>query len=80
MVNLPYLLPIFKDFHHYRTLNSSVEGTQYHLTAYADDGRVLSTEEGFVEVILPKQMLGVGGDMFTPEEETISRVDTCLTT
>ena len=39
-----------------------VEGTQYRITLYANDGRVLETDEGFIEVLLPNQTLGVAGE------------------
>ena len=39
----------------------SIENSQYHLTAYADNGSVLGVEEGYLDVLLPGQVLGVGG-------------------
>jgi hypothetical protein len=53
----------------------SVEHTQYHLTAFAEDGKVLAVEEGYVEVLLPKQTLGIGGSIFLEEGMMIARMD-----
>jgi len=53
----------------------SVEDSQYHLTAFAEDGRVLATDEGYVKLLLPRQTLGVGGDLFLDDDMSISRVE-----
>ena len=53
----------------------AVESSQYHLTAFAEDGHVLETEEGYVKVLLPNQTLGVGGDLYLEEGMRIARVD-----
>ena len=53
----------------------SIESTQYHLTAYAENGNVVAVEEGYVEVLLPNQTLGVGGSTFLEKGVTIARID-----
>lgn len=53
----------------------SIENTQYHLTAYAENGDVVAVEEGYVNVLLPKQTLGVGGSIFLEKGVTIARLD-----
>ncbi len=53
----------------------SVEGTRYHLTAYADDGKVLAVDEGFMEALLPRQTLGLGGNLYLDEGAIIARVE-----
>ena len=53
----------------------AVENSQYHLTAFAEDGHVLETEEVYVKVLLPNQTLGVGGDLYLREGMRIARVD-----
>ncbi len=53
----------------------SVESTQYHLTAYAENGNVLAVEEGYVNVLLPKQTLGVGGQFYLKDGVTVARLD-----
>ena len=45
----------------------AVESSQYHVTAYDVDGNVLDTEEGYVEVILPEQTLGLGEKIMLDE-------------
>ena len=54
----------------------AVEDTQYHVTTYAEDGSVLSTEEGYVEILLAGETLGIGGSVFVPEDTTIARAET----
>ena len=53
----------------------SVESTQYHLTAFSADGTVLGVDEGYVNVLLPEQTLGVGGDLYFEEGMEIDHVE-----
>lgn len=53
----------------------AVEGSQYHLTALAEDGRVLATEGGYVKRVLPNQILGVAGTTYLIEETEVARVE-----
>jgi hypothetical protein len=53
----------------------AIEGSQYHVTAYAEDGHVLATEEGYVNVLLPNQTLGVAGTIYLIEGTSVVRVD-----
>lgn len=55
--------------------NFSVESSQYHLTAFAPDGHVLTTEEGYVDVVLPEQTVGVGGELWLDEGMTADHVE-----
>jgi len=55
--------------------NMAVEGTQFHLTAYTKTGSIAAVEEGFVDILLPKQALGSAGDMYLEEGVTITRLD-----
>ena len=55
--------------------NYAVERSMYRLTAYAADGTVVSAEEGYIELLLPGQTLGVGGDMYLAENVAIERVE-----
>jgi hypothetical protein len=59
-----------------RTL--AIENAQYRVTAYAEDGRVLETEEGHVRLLLPNQTLGVGGTTSLVEELKVARIETEL--
>jgi hypothetical protein len=55
--------------------NYAIESTQYHLTAYAADGTVLAAEEGYIDVILPGQTLGIGDTISIIGDATIDHVD-----
>lgn len=58
-------------------LNSaySIETSQYRITFFAEDDTVIETEEGYVNLILPEQTLGIGGEVFLDEGQTISRME-----
>ncbi len=51
--------------------NFAIEGSQYQITAFDRDGKVVATEEGYIEVVLPKQILGVGGLMYLLDQEMV---------
>lgn len=53
----------------------AVEDSQYHVTAYSEDGAVIGVDEGYINVILPGQSLGVGGDLFVRRGIQAARVD-----
>jgi len=53
----------------------AVENTQYQVSAFSSDGAVIGTEEGYIEVILPDQSLGVGGDIFVLSDDIVHSVD-----
>jgi len=55
--------------------NFAIESSTYHVTAFAEDGHVLATEEGYVEVLLPEQALGVAGTTYLVEDTTVARVE-----
>jgi hypothetical protein len=55
--------------------NFAIENSQYHVTAFAEDGHVLATEEGYVEVLLPNQILGVAGTTYLVEGTDVARID-----
>lgn len=56
--------------------NFAVENSQYHVTVFTEDGHVLATEAGYVEVLLPNQILGVAGTMYLVEDIDVARIDT----
>ncbi len=58
--------------------NYAVERSMYRLTAYAADGTVVSAEEGYIELLLPGQTLGVAGDLYLAENTAIERVEAQL--
>jgi hypothetical protein len=53
----------------------SVERSEYHITAYTRDGSIVAVEEGYIEVILPKQKLGVGGSFYLDEGVIADKID-----
>ncbi|MBM4429508.1 MAG: hypothetical protein FJ026_04060 [Chloroflexi bacterium] len=53
----------------------AVENSQYHLTAYREDGAVVAVEEGYVQTLLPRQTLGVGGSLYLAKGTAIARAD-----
>ncbi|HID34470.1 MAG TPA: hypothetical protein EYP25_07875 [Anaerolineae bacterium] len=53
----------------------AVENSQYQLTAFATDGTVLVTDEGYINLLLPEQLLGLGGDLFLGEGMEIDHVE-----
>jgi hypothetical protein len=55
--------------------NFSVESSQYHVTAFAEDGCILTTEEGYVDVLLPEQTLGVGGGLWLGEGMIVDHLE-----
>lgn len=44
--------------------NYSLESSKYHVTAFASDGTVIGTDEGYITVLLPTQTLGIGADLY----------------
>lgn len=53
----------------------AMEGTQYRVTAYDREGRVLTTDQGYVTWMLPGQTLGVGGTLSVGEGQEVARLD-----
>ena len=56
----------------------AVQGTQYHVTAYGEDGSVLATDDGRVETLLPGQTLGVAGAISLDTPERVARAEAYL--
>jgi len=55
--------------------NFLVESTMYHVTAYADDGSVQDVVEGYLNTLLPSQILGIGEDMYLDQGVIVSKMD-----
>lgn len=53
----------------------SIENSEYHVTLFAEDGTVIGVEEGFINLLLPSQVLGVGGDIFLDEGQIASHIE-----
>jgi hypothetical protein len=56
----------------------SIENLEFRATAFAIDGRVIGVEEGFVQVVLPGQQLGVGADMSVAAGASVGRLEVQL--
>lgn len=56
----------------------SIENSQYHITFFAEDDTVIETEEGYINLVLPEQTLGIGGEVFLSEGQTVSRMEAQL--
>jgi hypothetical protein len=53
----------------------AIERTRYQVAAYDEAGNVLKTDAGYLDLLLPKQKLGMGGSLSLPEGATVARVD-----
>lgn len=53
----------------------AVERTMYHVTFYAEDGSVLGVNDGYVDTLLPDQVLGIGGDLYLEKGVSVARAD-----
>jgi hypothetical protein len=53
----------------------AIDGTMYHLTAYAEDGTVLGVSEGYVDLLLPNQTFGIANDIYLEKGVTVARID-----
>jgi hypothetical protein len=54
--------------------NYSIETSQYHVTSYSIDGNVIDTDEGYINVLLPNQTIGWGGDLYSGDA-TVSHIE-----
>jgi len=55
-----------------------VRDVQYHVTAYNAVGEVLATDDGRLDVLLPGEKLGVGGNVPLEHQEPISHVEVAI--
>lgn len=56
----------------------SIENSQYRITFFAEDGTVLETDDGYINTILPEQVLGIGGEVYVNDGQTVARVEAQL--
>lgn len=49
----------------------AIENSQYQAALYAPDGSVLTSDEGYIELVLPGQTLGIAGDMLLPDKNAV---------
>ena len=55
--------------------NYVIESTMYHVTAYAEDGTVQEVSEGYIDTLLPSQIVGIAGDMYLNQGIIVSNLD-----
>ncbi len=53
----------------------ALEDSRYQVTAYDANDVVIGTDDGYIELLLPGQTLGIGGDLFVPGDGTIAYVE-----
>lgn len=53
----------------------SIENSQYRITAFNGDDVVIGVEEGYINILLPAQALGVGGSFYVENTQTVARVE-----
>lgn len=56
----------------------SVESSAYRLTFFSEDGTVIGTDEGYINLLLPEQTLGIGGEVYVAENQVVSRIEAQL--
>lgn len=61
-------------------LSLAFESSQYQIAAYDEDGIVVETDFGYINLLLPGQSLGVGVDLFLDEGVTVSTFEVQLKT
>ncbi len=49
-----------------------IENTRYQVAAYSEDGSVLGVDSGYIDILLPDQILGVANDFSIPPESRVT--------
>lgn len=57
-------------------IGHTIENSQYRITFYSADGTVLETDEGYINIILPEQTLGIGGEIYLDESQVVDSIET----
>lgn len=55
-----------------------IEDSQWRVSAYAADGRVLAADDGYLIAILPGEALGLAGTLYTVTDEVVAWVEAQL--
>ncbi|OGO73407.1 MAG: hypothetical protein A2Z49_08795 [Chloroflexi bacterium RBG_19FT_COMBO_56_12] len=55
--------------------NYAFESSQYQVAAYDANGTVVETDDGYIELVLPGQKLGIGGTMYLDEGVTVDKFE-----
>jgi hypothetical protein len=53
----------------------AVENSQYHINVFDANGMLLSTDEGYINTLLPSETLGVGGSTYLDQGQQAGRID-----
>ncbi len=53
----------------------SIENSLYHVTSYSSDGSVLGVSDGYINLLLPGQILGVADAQYLDEGAVVSTID-----
>jgi hypothetical protein len=53
----------------------AVENSMYHITSYSDDGSILGVSDGYINLLLPAQTLGVADSQYLDEGMLVTRID-----
>lgn len=52
----------------------AIENSQYRAALFAEDGSVLGVDEGYIELVLPDQTLGIGAALGVPEGANVTKI------
>lgn len=56
----------------------SIERSQFHVNFFAEDGALVGTEEGYIDVLLPGQTLGLAGSTLVDDGIVVARAEVQL--
>lgn len=59
-------------------MSLAYENSQYQLAVFDESGAVVGTDSGYIDLLLPGQLLGIAGDLFMDEGVTISKIEVQL--
>ncbi len=55
--------------------NSSINNSKFQIAIYDANDTILTTESGYIDVVLPGQILGIAGDLYLDEGQVISKIE-----
>jgi len=53
----------------------AVESSRYHINLFAQDGSILKIEQGYIDLLLPGQTLGLGASTYLDDKTQVARAD-----
>ncbi len=54
--------------------NYAIENSEYHITLYSGDEKVIGTAEGYIGTLLPNETLGIGGDAYLVNKQSVTKM------